>query len=140
MVLNAMKRRMTLFGVLPTDSTGYEKLLIIIFNCFIFSILLSFWISTSWYLCFEAETQIEYTEILFFVTCSAEATSVYLLMFRTRYDYNQLFKDLDFIVEKSKYTHCIQCRMVAIQNSGNKFWINLLHTCATTRKQFKFNQ
>lgn len=95
-----LKRRLCLVGFIPYPNRG--KALTIIARCF-YSVIYSFYIvSTIWFLLFDAESLIEYTDSFYFVSVAVSMTAWYSIYFFRINQYLDLMKQLDAIVAKSE--------------------------------------
>lgn len=94
---------MVLVMFLKNSTCASEKIRIIASNCGYLAGFCILWITTSWYIAFEAKEPLQYAVSSFFVVLSTAMMMLYLSMFSVRNQYYELFEDMDIIVEKSMY-------------------------------------
>lgn len=102
MVLNSLRKYMIFVGTVKSNSTGYQKNLIITSNCFCFVAVLLYWTAIFCYFALEPQTLLEYAESGYFVIISTTEAALYLFMLYSREEYFQLFSKFDSLVNKSK--------------------------------------
>lgn len=151
MMLETLRKHMSLVGFLAIDSSGYKKALIIACNCGYLAGFCILWTTTSWYIAFEAKEPLEYAVSSFFVVLSTAMMMLYLLMFSVRKEYLELFNDMDILVERSMYRmkgetwtktlHDFEIVFIIIRKqSGFKNWIHLKRNQSTYWKCFENNE
>lgn len=116
MVLNSLRKYMVFVGTVKSDSTGNQKMLIMISNCFCFIAIFLYWTAIFCYFVFEAQTLNDYTECGYFVIISTTEATMYLLIFSAREEFYQLFNNIDSLVIESRHISRLLVRMRILKN------------------------
>lgn len=100
--IDLIKKLLRWYGILEFGSTSGEQVISIFLTCMVSTVFAIYFITTFLFFVFEAQTIDEYWECLFYMLCSMLVLSWYTTLFQQRANYNDLFDDLEAIVEKSK--------------------------------------
>lgn len=98
-----LKMYMNLLGILQLSSTQEKQLLYKVSNGIAFATFVQFWLTTSWYLAFEADSFIEYAQCAAFVLTSTQSILWYFMLVSQRKDKIEFFTRLDAMIENSKF-------------------------------------
>lgn len=101
-ILQELENHLYLLGILRWGSTLKAKCITISLNCVFFIILISFTISNTWFLLFEARTPMERAEGIHIVASSLLLFAWYLNFILKRNKYTAIIIELVKIIEKSE--------------------------------------
>lgn len=94
---------MNLLGILQLDPSQQKQMLFKVANLTVFATFFQFWLTTLWYLLFEADTFLEYAQCAAYVLTSTQSIVWYLLMLWQRQDKIVFFTRLDALIENSEF-------------------------------------
>lgn len=93
---------MNLVGALQSYSTDRDRILFKISKYVALAAIIQYWVTTHWYVVFEADTFLEYSLCATFVLTASLCLSYYCIMLWQRTDALEFFIRLDALVEESK--------------------------------------
>lgn len=103
MVFDILRKNMTAVGLLNGDyANGTAKVMAITLGYCYFGILISCWITTSWYFIYDVHDPIEFAESSYYTGTTTTIVILYIQISRLKDDFLELFDDLALIVEQSE--------------------------------------
>lgn len=101
-IFQELENQLYYLGILQWGPTPRAQRITIILNLIIFATLMSFTISTTWFLLFEAQTPGEKTEAIHCILASLLLLAWYLNFIVKRQEYTAIVIELVDMIEKSK--------------------------------------
>lgn len=128
-ILASVRGHLKILGILPLSKKDlpfalqeYKSVVNHAYNCFWHISLATYSLTVVCFILFEAKTFLEYTGSAFFLSVTFLHFVSHIILFTSKWELIDLFKESDEIVKKSTYSVCL---LKLLEIFINKFFLNL---------------